>query len=171
LFDWKKSLGGVKDQLLYPNPTYRILTMGLLAIEGKKYDEIFEHADKILKDDPSNVDAMVYKALSLEQLGKFEQGESLFLLALSLEPKKIQLLEMRISSLLLLEKYEETLAYFDRILEIEPKRIKALEIKSTSLENLGRFSESITCYDKILEIDPKNKQAIKKREVCRSKMS
>lgn len=110
--------------------------------------------DKILDENPFDLNAWLCKAKILVELEYYEEAVNCYDKAIEIDPFNWNAFYGKGISLGKMCEYEQAIHCFDKAIEIDPKIWLSLLHKGLFLENLGRYMESIECFDKIIENDP-----------------
>ena len=136
------------------------LRNGINYYGKKQYSQALLEFDKILSIDSNYTDALFYKGLVLDDLGKFDNALEYYDKVLVNEPKNINALYNKGLILYNQKKYDEALQYFDKVLAIEPTDVDALNGKGIILYGQQKYDEALQYYNRTLEIDPENIYAL-----------
>lgn len=133
---------------------------GIDAVREGDFHDALSYFDKVLEQDPNNIDALANKAGMLLQLQRFEEADFILDKALALDPNHKGALNNKGSVLYQLERFEESIIYFDKALELDPTNLYALTIKSNALIQLERIDEADNIINKALSINPNHVLAL-----------
>jgi tetratricopeptide (TPR) repeat protein len=111
---------------------------------------------KVLSDEPDNVDALFLLGRAHCRKGEFERGAEFLRKAASRAPNYGQAHNLLGMALSHLGRKEDALASFERATAVDPANAMALANKADMLAELGRHAEAVAEYDKALAIDPRN---------------
>jgi tetratricopeptide (TPR) repeat protein len=118
----------------------------------RKYENSLEWIDKVLKNNPKEVSALVNKSASLGQLGRTKEALDILLQASYISNDFDVYIDLG-GAYSELKKYKTAISYYDSCLYLKPTKIDvysykdAYSYKGTALENIGKFSEAIHNYD------------------------
>ena len=104
-------------------------------------------------------DTLFNKAVSLGELGKYEEAIIYWDKVLETHPEDTDALYNKAYELYNLGRNEEAIIYYDKVLEINPNDTRALNNKGTILWDLGKYEEAISYYERVLEIQPNHARA------------
>jgi len=121
--------------------------------ESGEYQLCIEAADKFLEEsDPYSVDALQYKAMSLNKLSKFDEATEIF------EQAKlyVEMWDLHDEGLRLASKgdNDSALLCYNRVLEVMPRVAEVWMNKANSLSELGKHEEAIEAIEEASELDP-----------------
>lgn len=112
--------------------------------------------DRIIKLDPRCKQAYTYKANTLINLGRGNEGVAVFDAAIKAMPGDYQLHYMKGDCLMQLKRYKEAVAAYDKALKSkDPEFLKAstdyiLGYKAEALYQLKQYKEAIEIYDRLI---------------------
>ena len=121
----------------------------------------------ILRDDPTNYEALHRLAFLCGQLGRWEDAQSLMAHAIALNPRAPGPLFLRGSALQKLNRHDEAVACFDGALALNPLIVEVRLNRAASLYRLRRYEEAGEEYGRLLEIAPDFPFARGNRLFCR----
>ena len=162
------------DKLLELNPNHvnALYKKGMsLAIFVDYQENSISYYDKALKIEPNRHDILTTKAVSLTNLGKFEEAISNFDRALKIVPNYVPALNGKGDALAKLEKYEEAYSYFDKALDIDSNNSATLYNKGDAFRAQQNWHDAFLYFYKSLEINPDNFGAQNKFELAGSKLN
>jgi tetratricopeptide (TPR) repeat protein len=111
---------------------------------------------KVLKREPSNIDALLLLGRAHCQQGELEAGSELFRKIIKLRPHHAPAHFALGLALWNLERFNDALACFDRVLAIEPGHAGAAGNKGALLDVLGRLEEARTQMARAIAMAPDN---------------
>ncbi|WP_179370824.1 tetratricopeptide repeat protein [Nitrosopumilus ureiphilus] len=114
-----------------------------------------QYSSKIKKN-KVHFESLLKKGMELFNHGQHKEATKYFDKALSIEPKKINLLILKGKSLYYLNKFKSSISYFDEVLKLEPNNIEVLEYKGQVLSRIKRYDEALLIFDVTLGINSKN---------------
>jgi tetratricopeptide (TPR) repeat protein len=100
---------------------YAYLGIGLNLYTLEKYPEAIFYLEKLTKLDPKHVDAYYYLGLAHKRSQNIVLADEALNIALSLSPKRLDILHTKASLMYDLENYEAAILTYNKILEIESK--------------------------------------------------
>lgn len=134
---------------------------GRSMIVLRKYAEAVTHFDKLLIEDPKNIDVLSKKAEALVSDNKHSDAVEVFNRILEIKPDKVDILGKKGFSLYKAGKFNEALFTFNKILQQDPKNFDALMNKGIMLVEKGEIERAIkSCYDPLLDSEPGNYHAL-----------
>jgi len=122
--------------------------------EGEYYDEAISFYDLVLQIIPSDIDALIGKAIALDNIGNHEEAILFYDKVLEIDSSDIVALNGKALALGSIGNSEEAISYYDRALAIDSTYIDALFGKAILLESLGREEESFSNLEKIETLIP-----------------
>lgn len=126
------------------------------AITDGEYAKSIEFFNKILKEDPSNIDVLINKGAALIELDRNEEAILNFDKILEIEPKNANALNNKGAALTKLEKYDEAIATFDQILEINHLDKSALQNRHIAFKGMDTISVKDSKYTAHVQIQVRN---------------
>ena len=103
------------------NNEYAYLGVGLNLYSIEKYPEAIFYLEKLTKLDPKHVDAYYYLGLAHKRSQNMVLADEALNTALSLSPKRLDLLHAKAALMYDLENYEAAILTYNKIVAIEPK--------------------------------------------------
>ncbi len=122
--------------------------------DGEHYDEAISYYDLVLQIIPSDIDALIGKAIALGSIGNHEESISFYDKVLAIDSSDIDALNGKALALDNIGKHEEAISFYEKVLAIDSTDIDALFGKAISLESLGREEEAISNLEKIETLIP-----------------
>jgi glyoxylase-like metal-dependent hydrolase (beta-lactamase superfamily II) len=113
-----------------------------LAEKGLLEEALFS-IDKALAKTGENIEALEFKALLLNDLGRSHEALEAFDQVLAVKPDQVQMILGKGCSLLGLDRYEESLSLFDEVLKRHPQSSEAQIYKGMALYLAGRLDEAM----------------------------
>jgi len=120
---------------------FTVSTLGVTLAFAEDYDTLFN------------------KAVSLGELGKYEEAIIYWDKVLETHPEDTDALYNKAVELYNLGRNEEAIIYYDKVLEINPNYTAALYNNGVILSDLSRYEEAISYYERVLEINPTHPDA------------
>ena len=122
----------------------------------KKFNELIEKANKLLKKNP-NID-LLWNVLGLtyQQKGEFEKAEKYFFRCLQVNPKNIGARNNLGNNYKYLYNYSKAEEYFQEILKVNPQYLQALVNYGNLKFELNQFKEALTLLSRALLVDGKS---------------
>ena len=125
----------------------KLLDLAYECCEDGDFEEALNCYDKVLKEDPQNIVALIDKGTTLQNMGKVKNAMSLYDQALLINPKHVDAILNMGAALHTLNRYD------DRALKIDKKCAMALAYKGLSLGEQGKIPQAIENFKKALAID------------------
>ncbi len=122
--------------------------------EGGYYEEAISYYGLVLQIIPSDIDAIIGKAIALDTIGNHEEAILFYDKALAIDSSDIDALNGKALALGSIGNPEEAISFYDKALAIDSTDIDALFGKALSLESLGREEEAISNLEKIETLLP-----------------
>ncbi|MGQ0606776.1 MAG: tetratricopeptide repeat protein [Candidatus Nitrosotenuis sp.] len=136
----------------------------------KKYLDAIILYDQILKESPSNLDALNNKGYVLSKLKKYTEAILCYDAGLAIQPNEKTLLINKISSLRKIESYDTALHCCNQILKINPNDNTVLYHKERILLATENYLDAVQCCDRILSDYPENSEVLFDKAVALSKI-
>ena len=135
-----------------------LITRGKQAMQEMRYGDAIKVFDKLLAQDPSDAEALYFKAQALSNLEDFPGAINLFQKALQFvrhEPKFAAdiLIDMG-STLLEINRFDDAEKCFNYALRVKPNLAWVWVEKSRIAARRKKFQDSIECCDKAIVLEP-----------------
>lgn len=124
---------------------------GLDAVSACRYEEALELFDKIIAEDPANVNAMLRRGDIAFDLGDLKKAKEFFLKAKEARPQSIEALFSLEKIYRTEHKWQEALRYIDSVLEIDDENPKALFRKRDIYEIKKNWEALLDIQHRILK--------------------
>jgi len=128
------------------------------AVKVGEYEKSIEYFDKILEQEPSNIDVLINKGAALIELEKYQEAILGYDKILENDVNNIRALNNKGFALIKLEKYDEAVANFDQIFEIDPLHETALGNMSFLFKKMGFLSIQGSKYSAHLLLQLRNSE-------------
>ena len=151
----------VRDETEEELELWELGNKGNALITLGRYQEALDCFEKILKEDPTNIKALICKSAALLGLEKNEDAMKCCDDVLRINPEHIEAWSNKGSALVNLGKFNEAIECFDKGLQIEPEDVGLWINKGIALGLSGRNSEAIECCNKALAINDRLLEAWK----------
>ncbi len=125
----------------------------------KRYDEVIECIDKVIKLNPKDSQTYNKKGIVLGILNRYEDAIKCFEKNIKLAPNDAAAYSFKGHALNDLTHYNKAIKWLDKAIALDPKNAYSYNQKGRALSNLRRYKEAIECYDNAIGIDPKNAPA------------
>ena len=135
----------------YPNDISACKAKGKISFKLNNFSDAIKNMDVVLSSNPQDEDAIMIKALSLNELKKYD--ESIELLEYYLNNFDSENMDVIIGiskALTNLGKNEEADKYYDKILSKDPDNIIVCLNKASNLQNNKKYIQSNELLDRIL---------------------
>jgi len=126
--------------------------------------EFFQRATELL---PLHLDFQDKRAVTLLQMGRFEEARRTFEWVLSENHRRPETLTNLGYLWALQRRWARALAFYDRALALDPDYVQALLNKSALLAATGKTAEARPLLRRILQLEPANEQALQLAEKIR----
>ncbi len=123
------------------------------AKRGKPKDAIF-YFDKVLKVEPTHVNALLNKGNALGKLGKYKEAIMSYDMALNTNPSHPLGLLNKGLALHYLQKYDEAVTCYDKILPPQSESANVLYHKACSKTLQKNIAESLQLLERAIVLDP-----------------
>ncbi|MCY3412213.1 MAG: tetratricopeptide repeat protein [Candidatus Heimdallarchaeota archaeon] len=145
--------------------------------QQEDYDGAIEQYEKVLEQDPEDVDTLIKTGKAHKKLNRFERALEYFKRAFSLKPdydglqeeldetqktvnlEKIDLYLQKAREYRTEEKPKKAISNYKKVLEIDPDHLEALYEMGELLKKQGELEEARECFLKIKSIDPEYKDS------------
>ena len=131
----------------------KILRQAFECIEDENYSDALRLYDLVLKKEPRNVDVLVDKGATLQNMGRFKLAITYYDKALYISPDNLDALLNKGATLHSVQKYPEAIDCYDRAMLIDKESAIALAYKGLSLGEMGKLEDAIKHFKKALSID------------------
>ncbi len=136
--------------------------LGIVYYDDYNYKKCLENLEAYLEYEPDSEDSDVYyrKAVSENELDKFEDALVSINKAISLKPNNVKMINEQGYTHYLLKNTDEAMASYNKSVSLDPKSLTALNGVADVYRKLKKdAAEAIKQYAKALQIDPKNIKA------------
>ncbi len=148
----RKDLEAVLERDLRHLPSLKLLLEMHKA--DKSYPEAIQVADRILAQEPTNIDVTKDKAIIQDAMGMPQEAMRTFRQALSWGTRNIKQTNEVLAAMLNSGRHEDALSLADAVLERQDHDSMYWRLRGNALYALDRFEESVKCYSQGLEISP-----------------
>ena len=114
-----------------------LLASGDRELDLSNFDQAIVYYDKILAEDPNNVDALNSKGVALDAGGNYTGAIEYYDKVLAMNTTDVDALFNKGFALANLGDYTEAIEYYDKVLDINPDDVDAQNYKEIALDNLG----------------------------------
>ena len=121
--------------------------------EDEDYVNALEYFDIVLEMEPNNLNAVIDKGVTFQNLEYFTKALQMYDKALLIEPENSDALINKGSILHILKKYTEAVFCYDNVIRHDKKNAMALAYKGLSIGEMGNVSLAITYFKKALSIE------------------
>jgi len=135
------------------NKIEKMMAQAFECVEDENFSDALKLYDLALKEDPDNVNILIDKGATLQNIGKLKLAIRSYDKALKISPENIDALLNKGSTLHSDEKYLQAIECYDSALKIDKKCAMALAYKGLSLGEMGKLQEAIKHFKKALSID------------------
>ena len=131
----------------------KMMARAFECVESENFSDALKLYDLALKEDPDNVNVLIDKGATLQNIGKLKLAIRSYDKALEISPGNIDALLNKGSTLHSDEKYLQAIECYDSALKIDKKCAMALAYKGLSLGEMGDLKGAIKHFKKALSID------------------
>lgn len=147
-----------KSHELAPERVSILLNLLLTEIELKQFQKAKITADKVLKLDESNYDAMVCYAIIAKEMGELDLAQSKLKQAIKINSKASSA-HLNLGVVLnMMGKQNEAIAVFEKVIAQEPCNLEALKNKAYILLAQKQYEQALRISMHILSIDDSDKE-------------
>ena len=131
----------------------KLLEQAYELCEDGNYVRALEYYDIALDIEPDNLNVMVDKGVTLQNLGRFNEALQMYEKALSIEAENLDALINKGSVLHILKKYSESISCYDAVLDHDKRNAMVLAYKGLSIGEMGNIPSAIKYFKKALCMD------------------
>jgi len=135
------------------NEIDKMLSEAFEYAEDENYSEALRLYNLALKKEPENVNALVDKGATLQNMGRLKLAVRSYDKALAISPDNLDALLNKGATLHSDQKYQKAIVCYDEALRIDKKCAMALAYKGLSLGEMGQLQDAIKHFKKALSID------------------
>ena len=128
----------------------KLLEQAYELCEDGNYVRALEYYDMALDIEPDNLNVMVDKGVTLQNLGRFNEALQMYEKALSIEAENLDALINKGSVLHILKKYSKAIFCYDAVLDHYKRNAMALAYKGLSIGEMGNIPSAIKYFKKAL---------------------
>lgn len=140
-----------------PEMPVALLNLAMLHTRSGHAAKAVPLIDRVLRQEPASVPALVAKGNALTRLRDYEGAEAALRKAVEKAGgRSAEALAMLAQAEARLGRDDEALAHYDAALVIDPNQPVAQGGKAALLQTLGRFDEAETWFRRVFETDPDN---------------
>ncbi len=121
--------------------------------EDENYSDALRLYNLVLKKEPENINALVDKGATLQNMGRLKLAIRSYDKALAVFPDNLDALLNKGATLHSDQKYQKAIRCYDEVLRIDKKCAMALAYKGLSLGEMGKLQDAIKHFKKALSID------------------
>ncbi|RZD36729.1 MAG: hypothetical protein CXT78_17090 [Thaumarchaeota archaeon] len=133
------------------NKINNMLAEAFECVEDGNFDDALKLYDLTLKQEPDNVQALVDKGATLQNMGRFKLAINSYDKALLIAPENLDALLNKGATLHSNQKYQKAIDCYNVALKIDKKCAMALAYKG--LSEMGELEDAIKHFKKALSID------------------
>lgn len=127
---------------------------GLLLYDDDQFTEALDQFNKALEKESTNDEYLVWRARTLNKLGKKEEAKKVVEDALCFNNKNP---DAWYTLGQLTSDCKESIKHFEKTLSIDPDHYGARCCKAAMLSNIGKFDEAMEIFNKMKDVCPKSK--------------
>jgi tetratricopeptide (TPR) repeat protein len=135
-----------------------LLSKALVASASGRVEEAIALLDRILLQEPDNVNALVSKGVALRRAGR--TADSLAILDAALQRQPTNTAALRAKGTVLEDRgaFEQALAVYEALHEANPRDPEGWTLQAAMLEKLLKNEEALAAYREAILLDPKNEE-------------
>lgn len=133
--------------------------------DKRNYREAVSDADEVIRTDPTNIDARIYRGYAYSTLGNYRAAVADFTKVLELDPKNLDAYFGRGVALANLGDYNNAVADFDKLIALNPLDVDNYESRGMIYGNMGKFDKALADFDTVIELRP-TVEAYQQRAKC-----
>src|ERR1019366_5641633 len=137
-----------------PATAAQLLQQGLVHHPQGDIAQAMERYTEVLRNDPTNADALYYIAVVACQDGQYQQGVELARRAIEFGPPQARLHNLLGQALYRLDEPMEALKNFDRAMALDANFADAHGNRATLLQSVGRHEEALASFDQAVMCSP-----------------
>jgi tetratricopeptide (TPR) repeat protein len=135
-----------------------LLSKALVASASGHYDDAVALLDRILAQEPENVNALVSKGIALRRAGRSEEALGILDAALVRQPSNTAALRAKGQIHEESGKHEAALEVYEALQEASPRDPEVWALEAAVLEKLGEPEESLASWQEAIRLDPQNRE-------------
>jgi tetratricopeptide (TPR) repeat protein len=147
-----------------------LLSKALVSSASGRLPEAIALLDRILVQEPDNINALVSKGIALRRSGRGAEALSLFDAALQRQPSNAAALHAKGALLEEQGAFEAALAAYEDLHEANPRNPEAWVLQAAVLAKLGRPEEALAAYREAILLEPGNVENQDKLRALESSM-
>lgn len=146
----------LEEILIMEMPDYH--KIGLKLLNRGEYSESIKYFNKVLDDDPTNLDSLYEKSYALSNIGKYKEQLDSLETILTLDPKNKRAMLALSDYHHYFRHYEKELEILEKVLKFYPDDPKIFIYKSLALSYIKNadFNKLLNKYLRLIEDDPTN---------------
>lgn len=135
------------------------MEMGNLYFRMENYDEAVLCYNRVLKNEPESIVALLNKQAALIFVGEYEDALNVNSRALDINDERPVLWASRAHILLEQGNVEKAVEAFDRAVELAPDLVELWNAQGAALLRLGKYEEALVCFDRAIQTGPEFAEA------------
>jgi lipoprotein NlpI len=143
-----------------------LLTAARIAVDWNRGEEALDLANKAIKLDPKNADAVYYRGRAYDLLGRHKEAVADFDKAISLDPKAADAYNFRGMAHFKLGHINESIADFDKFLEMRPEATPGHWQRGISYYYAGRYDEGRKQFEGYVKVEANDVENAVWRYLC-----
>ena len=128
--------------------------------KANEYDLAISGAKKLLKKFNNNSTLINFLGCCYQQLGKFEEAKSRFIMALQFDSNNLPAMNNLANTYKTLKEYDEAEEYYERIIKKYPNYINALVNYGNMKRHFNDLDSALELLKRASNINPKNRNAV-----------
>ncbi len=157
------------DPKLWQNKALALQYLNRPQESIRLYQEALEAYERVIKENPQNITALLDKANVLSQLQRHQEALVTYEQAIAVNENSHLASLGKGNALFALQRYEDALAAFDRTVKVQPRSYISWHNRGSLLrDGLKKLPEAIASYDRSLAINPNFYHAWRDRGIALS---
>jgi tetratricopeptide (TPR) repeat protein len=133
-----------------------LLSKALVSSASGRFDEAIALLDRILVQEPENVNALVSRGIALRRAGRADEALASLDAALQRQPSNTAALRTKGQVLEARGAWEDALKVYEALHEASPRDPEVWALQATVMEKLGENEAALAGYQQAIQLDPGN---------------
>lgn len=133
-----------------------LLSKALVSSASGRFDEAIALLDRILAQEPENVNALVSRGIALRRAGRADEALASLDAALQRQPSNTAALRAKGQVLEARGAWEDALKVYEALHDASPRDPEVWALQATVLEKLGENEAALAGYQQAIQLDPGN---------------
>ena len=149
------------EEILRINPNHfeSILSLGVLLIKTKSFDQAKQLLQTAIQIDPNHANAHNNLGIVLQELKEFQKAKSCYEKAIQIDPNFIIAHNNLGAVFHELRDYKKAISCCQKVIEIQPNHANAHDNLGILFQELKEFQKAKSCHEKAIQIDPNHVSA------------